>query len=95
MKLLTPEISVKDKKLWEIVPVMELEFRDTQVELRIQNSLHNSQLYHTYIWHDTDRIELAAYKNAFKRFLYTALSEETGISLPWGNLTGFVPPRLP
>ena len=49
LKLLTPESVIKDKKLREIVPVMELEFGDTQVELRIQNSLHNSELYHTYI----------------------------------------------
>ncbi len=94
LKLLTPASVVKDKKLREIVPVMELEFGDTQVELRIQNSLHNSELYHTYIWHDTDSIEHAAYKNAFKRFLYTALSEETGISLPWGNLTGIRPTKI-
>ena len=94
LKLLTPASVVKDKKLREIVPVIELEFGDTQVELRIQNSLHNSELYHTYIWHDTDSIEHAAYKNAFKRFLYTALSEETGISLPWGNLTGIRPTKI-
>lgn len=46
-----------------------------------------------YTWY-TDGIKEADYKNKFKRFLYTSLSEETGISLPWGNLTGIRPTKI-
>jgi len=33
-------------------------------------------------------------KNAFKRFLYQALAELTGKTLPWGNLTGIRPTKI-
>ena len=33
-------------------------------------------------------------KNAFKRFLYQVLSELTGKTLPWGNLTGIRPTKI-
>lgn len=36
----------------------------------------------------------AAYKNAFKRFLYRSLCDITGKELPWGNLTGIRPTKL-
>ncbi len=35
-----------------------------------------------------------AYKDSFKRFLYTVLSESTGKKLPWGNLTGIRPTKI-
>ncbi len=35
-----------------------------------------------------------AYKVGFKRFLYRTLSEHTGKSLPWGNLTGIRPAKI-
>ena len=34
------------------------------------------------------------FKNVFKRFLYQALSELTGKTLPWGNLTGIRPTKI-
>ena len=34
------------------------------------------------------------YKDAFKRFLYRALSKETNKTLPWGNLTGIRPTKI-
>ena len=40
------------------------------------------------------QVDASEYKDAFKRFLYTALQEETGISLPWGNLTGIRPTKI-
>ena len=49
---------------------------------------------HEYIWH-VDEEAQRDYKNAFKRFLYHSLREETGISLPWGNLTGIRPTKIP
>lgn len=34
------------------------------------------------------------FKNGFKRFLYNVLSEATGKTLPWGNLTGIRPTKI-
>ena len=110
LKILTPESVIKDKKILEISPVMELEFGEDEVRFIICNSLHNfdkndNVLQHTsdtvdvsdkdsvYTLH-TDQVSVADYKNTFGRFLYTSLQEETGISLPWGNLTGIRPTKI-
>ena len=34
-------------------------------------------------------------KNSLKRTLYRLLSEYTGVELPWGNLTGIRPTKIP
>ena len=34
------------------------------------------------------------FKDGFKRFLYRSLSEVTGKTLPWGNLTGIRPTKI-
>ena len=41
---------------------------------------------------DTNRKET---KNSLKRTLYQLLSEYTGVELPWGNLTGIRPTKIP
>lgn len=41
---------------------------------------------------DTNRKET---KNSLKRTLYRLLSEYTGVELPWGNLTGIRPTKIP
>ena len=41
---------------------------------------------------DTNRKET---KNSLKRTLYRLLSEYTGVKLPWGNLTGIRPTKIP
>lgn len=41
---------------------------------------------------DTNRKET---KNSLKRTLYGLLSEYTGVELPWGNLTGIRPTKIP
>ena len=92
LKVLTPDSVIKDKKILEIPPKMELSFGDEEVVLKVNDSLHDST--HAYFWKGTDQTEQAAYKNTFKRFLYTSLREETGISLPWGNLTGIRPTKI-
>ncbi len=92
LKILTPESVVKDRKILEILPVMELEFQDACVKFTIHNSLHNNS--NTYTWWCGRQSDAAAYKNEFGRFLYTSLREETGMSLPWGNLTGVRPTKL-
>ncbi len=46
-----------------------------------------------YNWHWQETLE-EGYKDGFKRFLYCVLSEITGKSLPWGNLTGIRPTKM-
>ena len=87
LKVLTPESVVRDRKVREIVPVMELCFEEDKVIFKTQSA-------HEYVWNLTEKLEAAAYKNTLKRFLYTSLREETGISLPWGNLTGIRPTKI-
>ena len=113
LKILTPESVVKDKKILETEPVMELEFREAEVKFIVHSGLHNSdknesdeqsithsditsekESRHTYTWCNTDLVPDADYKDEFKRFFYTALQEETGITLPWGNLTGVRPTKI-
>ena len=86
LKVLTPESVVKDRRIRETAPVMELEFDETEVKFTISS--------HIYTWYCTEPADTAEYKNEFKRFLYNALQEETGISLPWGNLTGIRPTKI-
>ncbi|MDE7130848.1 MAG: coproporphyrinogen dehydrogenase HemZ [Lachnospiraceae bacterium] len=86
LKVLTPESVVKDRRIRETAPVMELEFGETEVKFTISSQV--------YTWYCTEPADTAEYKNAFKRFLYNALQEETGISLPWGNLTGIRPTKI-
>ena len=111
LKILTPESVVKDKKILETPPMMELEFQETEVRFIIHNGLHNyietnndfkhpndinmtSDEDSVYKWLHPDRVPPADYKRAFGHFLYTSLREETGISLPWGNLTGIRPTKI-
>lgn len=98
LKVLTPESVVKDRKIRETAPVMKLEFGEREVKFAVHSGLHNvtadTDDFHIYTWCNTDQVEPSEYKDAFKRFLYTALQEETGISLPWGNLTGIRPTKI-
>lgn len=87
LKVLTPESVVRDRKVRETVPVMELWFEEDKVIFKTQSA-------HEYVWNLTEKLEMGAYKNALKRFLYTSLREETGISLPWGDLTGIRPTKI-
>ena len=91
LKVLTPESVVKDRKIWEIEPVMKLEFGEKEVKFLIQDKGKDS---HIYIWSHEGQVDASEFKDAFKRFLYTSLREETGISLPWGNLTGIRPTKI-
>ena len=102
-RLLAPDSEVRDRRILEGEPVMELFFGEAEVTLKILSGLHNSDVPtgdekddagHVYVWHPTEQADTPEYKNAFKQFLYTSLREETGISLPWGNLTGIRPTKI-
>lgn len=122
LKVLTPESVVKDRRIRETDPVMELEFGEREVKFIIypdvlyagrHNDINNRGLHnlkhedkyaqdkstnantpHIYTWCSTDQVNISGYKDEFKRFLYTALQEEAGITLPWGNLTGIRPTKI-
>ncbi len=85
VKVLTPESVIKDRKIKELPVTITLDFSDTQVVLKLAG--------HTYTRQITEE-DMSDYKNVFKHFLYTSLREETGISLPWGNLTGIRPTKI-
>lgn len=85
VKVLTPESVIKDRKIKGLPATITLDFSDTEVVLKLAG--------HTYTWQIAEG-DLSDYKNVFKRFLYTSLREETGISLPWGNLTGIRPTKI-
>ncbi|MCM1049713.1 MAG: coproporphyrinogen dehydrogenase HemZ [Clostridiales bacterium] len=99
VKLLTPESVIKDKKIWEYPVAMEIIFEEKSVSFRAEH------LYKCDVSFDESTDNESAddknadnknsdYKNAFKRFLYNSLCEETGITLPWGNLTGIRPTKI-
>ncbi len=102
-RMLAPGSEVRDRRILEGEPVMELFFGETEVTMRMLKGLHNSNLKAgegkneaggVYVWHPKELADTPAYKNAFKQFLYTSLREETGMSLPWGNLTGIRPTKI-
>ena len=90
VKVLTPE-TAEDKKAELSKDVrMTVELTEAGAELVLEDTKYN--------WHiASDRPEATdkkAYKDTFKRFLYTSLSEQTGKKLPWGNLTGIRPTKI-
>lgn len=92
VKVLTPESVVKDKKIWELPVSVSLDFSEKEVVLKFYQ-MDKAQKENTYIWQISEQ-DAGDYKNVFKRFLYTSLREQTGILLPWGNLTGIRPTKI-
>lgn len=87
--MLAPDSQIRDRRILEGEPVMELFFGETEVTLKMLDGAGN-----VHIWHPEEEADTPAYKNAFKRFFYTSLCKETGKSLPWGNLTGIRPTKI-
>lgn len=99
VKVLTPESVIKDRKIKELPADIMLEFSDDVVTLKfiqhsaVDNVKELNGERHTYTRQITEE-DMSDYKNVFKCFLYTSLREETGITLPWGNLTGIRPTKI-
>lgn len=88
VRVLTPDSIIKDKTIREYPATIEICFLENEVTLRfVRNGLKE------YVWQSV-RKENTDYKNDFKRFLYSSLQKETGISLPWGNLMGIRPTKI-
>lgn len=108
-RMLAPDSEVRDIRILKGEPVMSLFFGEEEVTLEIfcgssgageTDSLHNLESQegnrgpHVYTWRPREEAGTPAYKNAFKRFFYLSMREETGIFLPWGNLTGIRPTKI-
>ncbi len=83
VKVLTPDSVYKDKEWFHREPDMYIDFSRNKIEVKAQR-LYCAEL---------DQNE-KGYKDEFKKFIYRCLCEETGKSLPWGNLTGIRPTKI-
>lgn len=90
----TESVKAEERKT-EPVNVEEWKMAPVDVaEQEMEPEEQKAEREHEYIWHVRPE-EQADYKNGFKHFLYTSLQKETGCSLPWGNLTGIRPTKIP
>ncbi len=86
VRVLTPESVIKDRKITEYPVALQITFGLEEIELVFADGGHYRQAYTGQGQPDD--------KNEFKRFLYHSLREETGQTLPWGNLTGIRPTKI-
>lgn len=110
--MLAPDSQIRDRRILEGEPVMELYFGEGEVTLKMlggasvpdrESSLHNyesrkqdegNETAGVHTWYPKEMPGTPEYKNAFKRFFYVSLCKETGMTLPWGNLTGIRPTKI-
>lgn len=93
--MLAPDSQIRDRRILEGEPVMELYFGEGEVTLKMlggDSAYDGKSSLHT--WYPKEMPGTPEYKNAFKRFFYVSLCKETGTTLPWGNLTGIRPTKI-
>lgn len=82
VKILTPQTKEDKAAEWQ---------QDIRIRIAIQNNGAVAEIDEKrYEWQQDGM----RYKDGFKRFLYQALKEHTGKSLPWGNLIGIRPTKI-
>lgn len=87
-----------DKMVKVITPESKNSEKDSEAEnfgIQISLSENGATMQigeKTYEWQRKQAEE--SYKDKFKAFLYKALEDATGKSLPWGNLTGIRPTKI-
>ena len=74
------------------LPELFIFFTEDKIEVTISENGEEKAKQDTILNGDEER---AAYKNALKHLLYSILSGYTGKELPWGNLTGIRPTKIP
>lgn len=79
VRVLSPESVVRDRKIREMSPWLEIAFEKGGAQIRGEAG---------------DRAVRAESKDDFKAALYLYLSDLTGKKLPWGNLTGIRPTKI-
>lgn len=62
-------------------------------EIKVQLYSEETKLFEEQI--DCDFTNRRDTKNALKKLLYSVMSKDTGMELPWGNLTGIRPAKIP
>ena len=88
VKIVTPETA--EEKRAELLP-------NAQIDISVLE--HGAEVVFLedekkYSLCEAEAYDKKASKQAFKRFLYEALSDYTGQKLPWGNLTGIRPTKI-
>lgn len=72
-------------------PVFDVSFSETEIALTITQAITTVIEKKLPV---EEYLTKTQYKNAFKRLLYSLLSDMTGKTLPWGILTGIRPTKL-
>lgn len=107
VKVLSPESVVKDRRVWETVPRLEISFTkngavingeagEIYVEVKSvcdEGKKADAECDDTYIESKAKGAKQSE-KDAFKAALYRYLSDLTGKKLPWGNLIGIRPTKI-
>lgn len=90
VKVLTPETAADKREELKPQVGMQIALEETGADFTVQGK--------EYHWTGEPGISQSdspkAYKDGFKRFLYTGLKAHTGKELPWGNLTGIRPTKI-
>ena len=97
LKMLTPE--TKREEYEELAKQAQIVFMIDDLESIEDGSLGNTGIYFmedgvVSEYHPQKQESEISKKNQLKKFLYEALSDHTGKTLPWGNLTGIRPTKL-
>ena len=79
VKVLSPESAVKDRRIWEISPGLDIFFEENGITINGKAGKKYAQI---------------SEKDEFKAVLYQYLSDLTEKKLPWGNLTGIRPTKI-
>ncbi len=83
VKVITPDSVHKEKEWFQKEPDMQIDFAVNDICVKTKKE------YRLNLLEETNR-----YKDEFKKFLYRCLCDETGHTLPWGNLTGIRPTKI-
>lgn len=96
VKAFFPERNVKVFSDFTESEEAEIEIGISEESCRIRIHVKDEEQNRKPVEHTLDfrTIPPADRKNAFKALLYTSLREYTGVSLPWGNLTGIRPTKI-
>lgn len=104
VKVLSPASVIKDRKILETKPALEIFFEEKGVRLLEKGlespGIEGGERFSDKKVHKAEEAsEKESYrgvteKDDFKIFLYQFLSRHTGKKLPWGNLTGIRPTKI-
>ncbi|MGN0431144.1 MAG: coproporphyrinogen dehydrogenase HemZ [Lachnospiraceae bacterium] len=96
VKVLTPETAENKRKELEKEVKLKIELNEEGAKIIFlgESATDDSHFTWNILQNGSQATDKKTYKDTFKRFLYTTLSEHTGKTLPWGNLTGIRPTKI-